>query len=501
LSPALPALAVLALALPARAQEAAGAFALSEWRVPGRAVDAFVARDEDGRDAVFAISLQESPPTERRYVTGLPRDLADPATPIEVPNAVVAVDAAELGLAKGPELVWLSAQELRVLSASGETLARWPLEPALPLPPRTWELAHVDFVRDWDSDGRAEALAPSAEGARLLPLSPGDVAQSLALPLTADYGSPTLENYFRPGLLVGIVSWPMLDLADDDGDGRADLFAANRYGLRVFRATAAGLPQQPTRTRAFPPFTSEEERRHLASTLLAFVRDLDGDGRADLVVHRMVGELMRSRSTTTVHTNAGAGADPLAEPSARIELSGGNAALRVDDVDGDGRLEILEAYLGFGVLQAIRMLTLQSVELRLRVLALPPGGASAPVETWSANVSFPFDLGTSRVRGLLPFTEADWNGDGRLDLCWGDGTGVLRFRLGEVGAKGPAFGRIAASTPLPVSGDLLAADLDADGLQDLVAWDPLDTEGRLRVGRNRGALPGTQPGVRALPGR
>jgi hypothetical protein len=490
--------AAVPLAVSARAQEPVEPFVLGVSRVPGRAVDAFVARGEDGRDTVFAISLEGSPPAERRYVTALPRGLARRGRPVELPAAVVAVDAAELGQAPGPELVALSARELRLFSLAGEPLARWALDPPLPLPPRTWELSQVNLVRDWDADGRLEALAPSTDGARILPLSEGDAAQELSLPVIADYGTPTLENYFRPGLLAGIVSWPTFALADDDGDGRADLFAANRYELRVFRAGADGLPREATRTLRFPPFSAEEERRHLASTLLALVRDVNADGRADVVVHRMVGELMRSRSTTTVHLNAGAGADPRAEPSARIELAGGNAALRVDDIDGDGRFEILEAYLGFGVVQAIRMLTLRSAELRLRVWSLPQG-VGTPVETWSESVSLPFDFTTSRVLGVLPFTEADWNGDGRLDLCFADGGGLLRFRLGEARPAGPSFGRIAASVPLPLSGDLLAADLDADGLQDFVAWDPLDLQGRLRVGRNRGVLPGTPPTLRAVP--
>jgi hypothetical protein len=497
LSPALPLLAVVLLATPALAQ-APLPFELATWRVPGRAVDGFVARGEDGHETVFVVSLDGAPPEDRRYVTAVPRDLAAKARPIEVPRAAVAVDADELGLAPGPEIVWLSAHELRVTSLGGEVLARHPLEPALPLPPRAWELAQADFVRDWDADGRPEALAPTGEGARLVPLVSGDAAQELALPVLADYGTPTVDNYFRPGLLAGLVSWPMFDLADDDGDGRRDLFAANRYELRVFHAVDGGLTPTPSRVRRFPAFGAEEERRRGASTLLAFVRDVDGDGRADLVVHRMVGELTRSRGTTSIHLNAGAGADPLGQPSFRLDQAGGNSALRVDDIDGDGRHEIMEAYLGFGVVQAVRMLTVRRAELQLRVWSLPKGGG-APVETWTDDVSFPFDFGTSRVLGLMPFTEADWNGDGFLDLCWADGGGALRFRLGELRPAGAGFGRIAAALPLAVSGDLVAADLDADGLTDFVAWDPLDLEGRLHVGRNRGVLPGTPPALRATP--
>src|SRR5262249_13599170 len=308
-----------------------------------------------------------------------------------------------------------------------------------------------------------------------------------------------LGNHIWLAFVAGMASGRMIEAAMDDGVGRQFVLVAHRYELRVSRSPPAGLPREPTRIVRLPPFSPEEERRHLASTLLFFVRDLDGDGKADLVVHRMVGELMRSRSTTTLYMNAGAGADPRAEPRAKLELSGGNAALRVEDIDGDGRPEMLEAYLGFGVVQAVRMLTLQRAELRLRVLALPADERSPPVETWSDDVSFPFDFGTSRVLGLLPFTEADWNADGRLDLCWGDGSGQLRIRLGEARDAGPGFGAVVASVPLAVSGELLAADLDGDGLPDLVAWDPLDLEGRLRIGRNRGALPGTPAVLRAPP--
>ena len=113
------------------------------------------------------------------------------------------------------------------------------------------------------------------------------------------------------------------------------------------------------------------------------------------------------------------------------------------------------------------------------------------------DASFPFDFEDSRVLGVMPYTQADWNGDGLLDLCWGDGSGKLRFRLGERRDAGPGYGGVVAAVELPVSGDLVSADLDGDGLADFVAHDPLDLEGRVRIGLNRGALPGTRPGLHA----
>jgi hypothetical protein len=490
-------LAALASTLPARAQQAAGPFALSEWRVPGRAIEAFAARDESGRERVLVISLEGNAPQERRYVSWLPDDRSSPAAPVEIPEAAVTLDAAELGLAPGPELVWLAAGELRIVSSAGETLRSHPLRPPLPLPARTWELARRPLVQDWDGDGRPEALLPSASGVRLHPLVAGDVEQPLVLPLIADYGSPSLDNWFRPGFLWGLVSWPMLARADEDGDGRTDLFAADRFGLRVFRAGEQGLPGAPTTQRRFPPFTPDDERRHTASALHAFARDLDGDGRADLVVHRIVGSLMRSHATTTVHLNAGDGPDPAAAPWVRIDSKGGTSAIELADLDGDGRVELLEAHIPFGVVQVVRMLTLGRLELRLRVRALPRQAGAPAVETWSADATFPFDFENSRVLGVMPHAQVDWNGDGLLDLCWGDGSDKLRFRLGERRDAGPGYGGVAAAVELPVSGDLIPADLDGDGLPDFVAYDPFDVDGRVRIGINRGALPGTPPGLHA----
>ena len=491
--------ALLAAAAPARGEGPVGPFTLSEWRVPGRAIQAFVVRDETGRDTVLVISLVGSPPHERRYVSWLPRDWTRKASPIEVPPEVPVVDAAELGLAPGPELVLVSARELRIVSATGQTLRSVHLAPPLSLPARTWELSRLAFVRDWNGNGRLEALLPSADGARLQPLEPGASAQTLALPLIADYGSPTLENWFRPGFLTGILSWPTLALGDDDGDGRTDLFAATRYELLVFHGGPRGLPSEPSARRAFPPFTADEERRHTGSTLLAFSRDLDGDGRVDLMLHRMVGSLTQSHSTTTLYRNLGSGADPLGPAWAQVEAKGGTTAVALADLDGDGRFELLEAHIGFGVVQAIRMLTLGRIEARLSARVLPSEDGGTPVETWSADASFPFDFATSRVLGILPYIEADWNGDGLRDACWSTGSGDLQFRLGERRPNGPGFGPVAARLRLPISGDLVAADLDGDGLPDLVAWDPLDLEGRVHIGINRGVLPGTRPGIHAHP--
>jgi hypothetical protein len=491
-------LTMLLWAPPLLAEEAPGPFSLSERKIPGRGIDGFAVVDEEGRERLAIVSIEGMAPRELRFVSWLPGQTEQPLASIGVPREVVAVDAAELGLAAGPELVWVSADEIRIVAMDGRTLRSEAIAPPLPLPTRTWELARYPLIRDWDGDGRLELLLPRANSVTLHPLVAGDAPQNLAVPWTADYGSPTLENWFRPGLLTGLYAWPTMAIGDDDGDGRADLYAATRFELLVFRGGAYGLPTEPSQRRVFKPFSEEEERRRVASTLLAYPSDLDADGRTDLLVHRMVGSLLRSHAVTSAYRNTGTGPDPQAEPWTRLESRGGTAAVELLDIDGDGRLELLEAHIPFGVLQAIRVLTLRRIETQLRVLALPEQAGEPLRETFKTGVTFPFDFDTSRVQGVLPHIETDWNADGFSDLCWGDGSGELTFRLGEARPEGPGYGRVAEQD-LDGSGELVAADLDGDGLPDFAIYDPLDRGGTLRIGMNRGVLPGTRPGLRASP--
>ena len=57
-------------------------------------IEAFVARDEGGRERVLVISVEGSAPRERRYVSWLPVDRSRPAAPVEIPEAAVMLDAA-----------------------------------------------------------------------------------------------------------------------------------------------------------------------------------------------------------------------------------------------------------------------------------------------------------------------------------------------------------------------------------------------------------------------
>jgi hypothetical protein len=484
-------LALLAAAAPVRAQRV-DAFAVSDLPVRGRVLEAFAARDRDGRTWLAVVSAESMPPDEKRSLTLFPRGAVAGSVTIPAPHAIAAVDLADVGGPEGCEVLLLEASRLRILDARGALVRTIALDPPLPLPPRSRGLGRLDFARDWRGDGAISAVLPDVAGLRLVPLTREGPAQTLALPFSAIYGelqplSPVREGFFRMEL-----RWPSLASADDDGDGELDLVATTRYALTSFRGVGAGFAAKPQRVRRFPAFTFEEERRADTNLLLSSVADLDGDGDADLVAHRTTGMLTGSRAETRIHANPGHGADPLGSAVGTLTVEGGVAGSDLEDLDGDGRPELVQTVLPFGMAQLARILVRSQAELELRVYAFEAGRLAAPTLRWSDEVALPFDFKTSRITTLFPRYEGDFNGDGRRELVYGDGDGNALIRLGR--PSGAGFGPVAAKVPLGASGgQSLAVDLDGDRLADLVYWDPIVQSGRLRVARNLGKLPGSPP--------
>jgi hypothetical protein len=490
--------------LAAGAAKAEEVFEVRDLRVEGRPILAFPIRLGEagpGQD-LGVLAVRGGPPDEEREVALFSTrrgGAGAPAGTVPLPKDVVAIDVADVDPAPGDELVLVSARALRIVpTAKGAPPRTIALLPPLPLPPRVHDVSLLGASADWSGAGEPQILLPTAEGVRLVGLRSG-AATSLEAPVVGEYEALDRTTTTRDNFFYAQLAWPSFTLGRDDGDARRDLFSLSRYGIEVFRAGPSGLPTQPSRSMTQRPFTTEEELRPRASQIQQQARDLDGDGLTDLVQHRTFGTLLRSEDRTEIFRNEGNGADIQATPSARVAPRAGVGILDAVDLDGDGRLEIVQARIGFGVVQLLRVLTTRRAQVELRVDRVDPPGISGLSRAWSDTISVGLDFEQGRLEGLFPTVEGDWNGDGRRDLLLGLSGEEIGILLGVAGPDGPAFAANTITQKTPATGRALVADLDGDGLDDLTVHDPRDAKGNVHWLRNRGGLPGGSPALHATP--
>lgn len=261
--------------------------------------------------------------------------------------------------------------------------------------------------------------------------------------VSTDFGGTPTQGYVSTRLQgpAGVFALPVrfgvgaepanLVVADVNGDGRPDLVVANAADRTVSVRLA-----DPARPGFFLPATVLATPGR--TPLDVAVGDLDGDGRADLVV------AASGANSVLVFTQTATGAfnAPVA-----FTVGGDPQAVTVADLDGDGTLDIAVA-------------TAANTVSVLRQITLSP--------TFAPQIAVDYPTGVQPVA----IKAADLNGDGKLDLLtanWGAATSP-----GTQGLSVLLQAATAGTLQAPVhhttgyrSAALAVGDLNGDGKVDV----------------------------------
>lgn len=270
-----------------------------------------------------------------------------------------------------------------------------------------------------------------------------------------DTGLSLSTNYSASSGWNNSVSY-VRELADVNGDGRADIVGFANDGVYVSLAQANGTYTVASRGSTEFALNSGWTNNDVYLRKLA---DVNGDGKADIVGFGGSGTYV-----ALANGSGGFGASRLALSRFGAGEDGGSwktqtrYARELADVNGDGRADIV----GFGGDQVFTSL----------------GNANGTFQQFfSATYSFS-DAGGWTHNDQTPRKLADVNGDGRADIVGftGDGTyvalansngtfGTMYKALGAFGS-GPSAGGWASQTTAPRE----LADVNGDGRADIVGF-------------------------------
>ncbi|MCB9759243.1 MAG: VCBS repeat-containing protein [Alphaproteobacteria bacterium] len=327
-----------------------------------------------------------------------------------------------------------------------------------------------DFVHDLDGDGIAE-LVFYADGAVWgfsmdgAPLGAVRVDASGSLAERRDQGGTSLRATVRT---------PPMVLGDLDGDGLQDVLLPDGQTLRVgFTGRSEGTLKLGARTTSLAlPLDLDpqdqpdaEVKRRITD---ARFQDVDGDGRVDLVVHRVVseGSFFGATAEVLLYRGGPSGFGPVQTLATGV----GSTELGLFDMDSDGDLDLVldQVDVGFGNLA--RALTTRAIGVEMSLYPYAEGAfAKEPRVIHTATLDLEdFEL----ARSLW----GDFDLDGRPELVVVE-DGTLRVLTG-LGGETTELGRHRLANRAE---QLLIEDVTGDGRAEILAWAPGESRAVLVV--------------------
>lgn len=430
---------------------------------------------------------------------------------VELPEDVVEVRAADVDSDRVDELVFVSrhhsgrqpdAVTLTVIDVdpSGDPAGRrtiplgrvpmlWDTEPGLwgltadgardlmgsdtPVVPVSSILSHLGptspraapLLSDIDGDGAPELLVHDGRGLAFVQLGTGETHRLRA----RSFGALS-ESTRRGGSQVEIsVRWPRLEVADVDGDGIEDIIELSGDHLTVWTGRPGAAPEGPKRVDlpididpyvdpALPP---DADRKPVERVWL---RDVDGDGKVDLVVHRAVvaGSWLGATAELIVSRGTGNG---FARPALiRTEAAAVDVAL--EDVDSDGDLDLIVPQIELTFSNMARALVARRMQIDVQLFEWNDGLSVEPRALRS--VSIPIE----NAETLHVELATDLTGDGLADMVYQEGDGLLQVYAGSKdGMSDKPWAQVQVEVP-PGEDALMLHDVTGDGVPEIVVWGP-----------------------------
>jgi hypothetical protein len=481
--------------------EGADLFSLQSLVVEGSKLSV-IPTDLDGRGLLEIVVISKTGvyPNEKRWISIFSADATARYSRTarqrwEIDPAAAILDVGDVAPSPGKEIFYLTGRGISYyaqeedgnFSTTPQNLLAWP---TITVFPAADSLPRGRLLADWKRNGRSMLLLPQFDCLVFFERDDSDgwhkTDRVSIVPRTFLFSDQVNDGAFRDFSLHTEFRLPRIFVEDFNGDGYPDLLLTEQESAAVHLQQHDGhFAAQPSATIVFPVRPSGKDADTSLSFLLTPV-DVNGDQFADMVLTltKGTGKFLERKIIIFLFLNRQNPANPFApQPDQTITVDGITPGVSIEDVNGDGRADLLFSSIRVGFWNIVKNLISKRVNLDTSIFLLRSDNRYPTRSDFNQNTSYQLDLTHGiQFHGTLPTLGGDFTGDGHKDLL------VARDEKIAVYPKNPngdLFSNPLTQSEVFTSPFMHIVDLNGDGLDDLIFYEK-KRAGRISVLLNTG---------------
>jgi hypothetical protein len=245
---------------------------------------------------------------------------------------------------------------------------------------------------------------------------------------------------------------------------------------------------------SFPVRSLTEYSQH---SLLLFLTpvDVNRDGFVDVILSKVTGKLLERKIGIFLFIHQQNVRQPFSpRPQQTIMLEGFTPGVAIEDVNGDGKGDLLLSYVRVGLWDIMKNLLSNRVNLVTAIYLLQTDNTYAAEPDFQEKTSYEIDLSDGvRLHGAWPTLGGDFTGDGHKDLLIARDTEIMIYPNTQ---DGNLFADPLVQSHLPTTPYMYVIDLNGDRKDDLLFYQK-EEQGKVSILINEGISANLVPGKQA----
>ncbi|MBT8359076.1 MAG: VCBS repeat-containing protein [Deltaproteobacteria bacterium] len=481
--------------------EGADLFSAQSLRIEGKVLSVIPTNlDDRGSVEIVVVHKTGVYPKEKRWISvfsanALAKYLTTARQQWEVDPAASIFDVGDISSSPGKEIFYLTGQgisyyprkENGIFSTAPHHLLSFP---TITVFPAVGSLPRMRLFADWKRNGRKILLLPQFDSLMFFERSRSEKWQKAERvniqPRTFLYSDQADDGSFRDFSLHTEFRLPRIFVEDFNGDGHPDLLLTEQESVTIYLQQSDGhFSHKPSVKFVFPVRPSGKD----SETSLFFLStpvDVNGDKFVDVILTltKSTGKFLEREILIFIFLNQ---QDPdapfLPKPDQTITVDGITPGINIEDVNGDGRGDLLLSYIRVGFWNIFKNLISKRVDLNTSIYLMKKDSQYPIQPDFHSKTSYQIDLthGIS-FHGTWPTLGGDFSGDGHRDLLIARDEKITIY---PKNLNGDLFSPPLIQSGVFTSPFMHIVDLNSDGRDDLLFYEK-KREGKICVLLNTG---------------